>query len=49
MMLFPCVCPCQDVLAGSNTVAEEVLSLSRTVRTFGTEGTERNRYASWLE
>lgn len=39
----------QDVLAGSNNIAEEVLTLSRTVRTFGTEGTEQKRYTSWLE
>jgi len=39
----------QDTLAASNQVAEEVLSLSRVVRTFGTEGNEEGRYKSWLE
>lgn len=39
----------QDVLAESNTVAEEALSMSRVVRTFGTEGTETRRYMGWLE
>ncbi|KXZ50368.1 hypothetical protein GPECTOR_16g541 [Gonium pectorale] len=39
----------QDVLAESNTVAEEALSLSRVVRTFGTEAPEAGRYTSWLE
>ncbi|GIL74248.1 hypothetical protein Vretimale_1943 [Volvox reticuliferus] len=39
----------QDVLAESNTVAEEALTLSRVVRTFGTEATETRRYTSWLD
>ncbi|KAG2437746.1 hypothetical protein HYH02_011122 [Chlamydomonas schloesseri] len=39
----------QDVLAESNTVAEEALTLSRVVRTFGTEGTETKRYTTWLD
>ncbi|GLC45649.1 hypothetical protein PLESTB_001790300 [Pleodorina starrii] len=39
----------QDVLAESNSVAEETLSLSRVVRTFGTEGVETRRYTSWLD
>ena len=39
----------QDVLAESNTVAEEVLSLSRVVRTFGTEKQEGQRYMGWLK
>jgi hypothetical protein len=39
----------QDTLAASNQVAEEVLSLSRVVRTFGTEGKEEGRYKGWLE
>lgn len=39
----------QDVLAEGNSVAEEALSLSRLVRTFGTEGTEEKRYVTWLE
>ncbi|GFR44975.1 hypothetical protein Agub_g6285, partial [Astrephomene gubernaculifera] len=39
----------QDVLAESNTVAEEALTLSRTVRTFGTEGSETRRYTTWLD
>ena len=30
-------------------VAEEVFSLSRVVRTFGTEATETARYAGWLQ
>ncbi|GAX80034.1 hypothetical protein CEUSTIGMA_g7473.t1 [Chlamydomonas eustigma] len=38
----------QDVLACSNQVAEEVLSQSRIVRTFGTEGQESKRYNGWL-
>ncbi|EFJ46713.1 hypothetical protein VOLCADRAFT_62228, partial [Volvox carteri f. nagariensis] len=39
----------QDVLAESNTVAEEALTMSRVVRTFGTESTETRRYTSWLD
>ncbi|KAG2441527.1 hypothetical protein HXX76_003149 [Chlamydomonas incerta] len=39
----------QDVLAESNTVAEEALTLSRVVRTFGTEGMETKRYTTWLD
>jgi hypothetical protein len=39
----------QDVLAESNTVAEEALSAVRVVRTFGTEGQEAARYKTWLE
>ena len=38
----------QDVLACANSVAEEALSLSRVVRTFGSEGQEINRYIGWL-
>jgi hypothetical protein len=58
-LLYTWRCPCavirrgaqifQDVLAESNTVAEEALTLSRVVRTFGTESTETRRYMSWLE
>ncbi len=49
-----CLSPClpqifQDVLAESNTVAEEALSMSRVVRTFGTEDRETQRYRGWLE
>lgn len=39
----------QDTLAGCNTVAEEVFSLSRIVRTFGTEAHEESRYQAWLQ
>ncbi|KAG1668631.1 hypothetical protein FOA52_002484 [Chlamydomonas sp. UWO 241] len=39
----------QDVLACSNRVADEVLSLSRIVRTFGAEAQEKARYSTWLE
>lgn len=39
----------QDTLAASNQVAEEVLSLSRVVRTFGTESSEDGRYKGWLQ
>ncbi|MEW5314165.1 MAG: hypothetical protein WDW38_005681 [Sanguina aurantia] len=39
----------QDVLACSNTVAEEVMGLNRIVRTFGTENVEEKRYESWLD
>lgn len=39
----------QDTLAASNQVAEEVLSLSRVVRTFGTESGEDGRYKRWLQ
>lgn len=37
-----------DTLAAGNQVAEEVLSLSRIVRTFGTESHEGARYGNWL-
>jgi len=39
----------QDVLACTNRVADEVLSLSRIVRTFGTGAAERRRYSTWLQ
>eukprot|EP00201_Polytomella_parva_P022584 CAMPEP_0175045550 /NCGR_PEP_ID=MMETSP0052_2-20121109/4493_1 /TAXON_ID=51329 ORGANISM="Polytomella parva, Strain SAG 63-3" /NCGR_SAMPLE_ID=MMETSP0052_2 /ASSEMBLY_ACC=CAM_ASM_000194 /LENGTH=394 /DNA_ID=CAMNT_0016309109 /DNA_START=588 /DNA_END=1769 /DNA_ORIENTATION=- len=39
----------QDVLALSNTAADESLSLSRTVRTFATEPQEIARYGTWLD
>ncbi|KAG2499446.1 hypothetical protein HYH03_002393 [Edaphochlamys debaryana] len=39
----------QDVLAESNVVAEEALTLSRVVRTFGTEPQETKRYTTWLD
>ena len=38
----------QDVLACGNQVADEVLSQSKTVRTFGTEMQEEQRYSGWL-
>ncbi|DBA70277.1 TPA: hypothetical protein ACH3X2_012175 [Trebouxia sp. C0005] len=38
----------QDALAETNQVAEEVFLLSRTVRTFGTEASEKKRYQSRL-
>lgn len=39
----------QDALADTGQVAEEVFTLSRTVRTFGTERREGKRYQSWLQ
>lgn len=39
----------QDALADTGQVAEEVFTLSRTVRTFGTEQREGQRYQSWLQ
>ncbi|KAL0539071.1 hypothetical protein IC582_023248 [Cucumis melo] len=39
----------QDVTASSNDVAQETLSLIRTVRVYGTEKEELGRYEMWLE
>jgi ABC-type multidrug transport system fused ATPase/permease subunit len=39
----------QDVLAHSTACAEEAFMSSRVVRTFGTEQTEQDRYATWLQ
>jgi ABC-type multidrug transport system fused ATPase/permease subunit len=39
----------QDALADTGQVAEEVFTLSRVVRTFGTEKREGARYSSWLK
>jgi len=39
----------QDALADTGQVAEEVFTLSRVVRTFGTEKREGRRYQSWLQ
>ncbi|KAG0502235.1 hypothetical protein HPP92_002307 [Vanilla planifolia] len=39
----------QDFTAGANEVSQETLSLIRTVRIYGTEGKEIERYMIWLE
>ncbi|KAK7252408.1 hypothetical protein RIF29_36329 [Crotalaria pallida] len=39
----------QEVTASANEVAQETLSLIRTVRVYGTEEEEVGRYKSWLE
>ncbi|XP_062010209.1 ABC transporter B family member 26, chloroplastic-like [Rosa rugosa] len=39
----------QDFTAGANEVAQETLSLMRTVRVFGTERKEIGRFKGWLD
>ncbi|KAK9925369.1 hypothetical protein M0R45_033693 [Rubus argutus] len=39
----------QDFTAGANEVAQETLSLMRTVRVFGTEREEFGRFKGWLD